>query len=189
MKDLYLITGDVLACYSGGLVSRAISWLTPRWRFWRLAPSHVAIIIRHKSAQGKLQTYVYESTTMKVLPDAIHGRLFSGVQAHFIDSFLRTYPGSVYAHGLREKMLAPNRRAAVSLARLYHKNRTQYDMKQAPHAGTLIRNKDDNSQLFCSELVTRVLAKGNRVWGVNPSEMTPWDVIRFSCFKKGVKIK
>jgi len=63
------VTGDVLVCYGRGVVSWVIKWFTPRWRFWRAAPSHVAIIARHidlaPNASGDRVVFVHESTTLR----------------------------------------------------------------------------------------------------------------------------
>lgn len=182
-------TGDILACYGEGWVSAVISWLTPRLRFWRKAPSHVAIIAIH-SGDGiePARVYVHESTTLSKRKDAISGDRRRGVQAHLLQEWLVAYRGRVDL--LRLKVPLSRERECVEYLLGVHARKVDYSMRRALASASPVVNTENGKYLFCSELVGFALQHGGAIGShVNCSELTPWDVVNLECLEKPWRLK
>jgi hypothetical protein len=192
-----LHTGDVVACWGTDRVSRTISLMTssvfPPWSLmW--APSHVALI--HREGMGP--AYWYESTTMaggvvsgqrsavsqnqeqrtknKELPLPV-----SGVQIHEIPERWHAYRGRCLI--LRPTVILDDdqkTKMGVELREMLTQA-IPYDLRGALLSGTrLLRYLAPASgrQLFCSELVARVLQVGGLMnWG-SPAGYSPGRLCR-----------
>lgn len=177
-------TGSVLACYGTGWVSRVISLLTPRLRFWRAAPSHVAIVARHPDGR----TYVWESTTLGKLRDKLAGEQRRGVQAHLYLDWLLAQPGTVDLYRL--KTPPPREHELVAYLLGVHRRKVGYDVARALHSASPVVNSETGEALFCSELVGYALQKGGSIGShVNCSELTPWDIIHLKSLAKPERVK
>lgn len=166
---------DVLACSGRSRISRGIRCITcSPW-------SHVAIVARVEA--GVLgddefsELLVFESTTMSSQRCAITRKLMSGVQAHYINSWIFKYPGKVYVLRYQsgcseERQEEESKRLTGRLLSLVyhacdnqrgecdHKDGTPYDSLGAFFAGTRIlkwcpclADRIDNRQAqFCVEV-------------------------------------
>lgn len=170
--------GSVLACKGKGFTSMIIRWWTGLINF-RPCPSHVAIVFR--TPEGK--RFVWESTTLSGVPDAIDGEKRDGVQAHYLDRFLDAYNGRVSVYPLDPPLTTPETEAALKYLQDRHNAKTPYDKEGAIDSASPDHAQRDDSKLFCSELVTRALQLAGRVsQSVNYSEQTPCDVVGWPIF-------
>lgn len=169
-------SGSVLACYGVAWVSWVISVFTPRLRFWRKAPSHVAIVAEH---DGVL--YVHESTTLGKHLDAFDKTTRRGVQAHRLDEWLLRQRGPVDHYPL--KVPPPDLAKMLAYLLSVHERKMGYSLVRAFHAASPVRNSATGKDLVCSELVGFALQEGGSIeTAVYCSELTPYDVIQFECF-------
>lgn len=180
--------GDIVACYGTDVVSRAIQWVT--WSPWavsglRVGPSHIALI--SESDRGLLWI---ESTTLCLHPCEYRGRIVSGVQAHRPEVRVRDYlrsGGQVVVHRLTPiNQLDQAERDLLRhiLFRYFLMESIDYDLEGAILSGTrairwlgLLPGADLKS-LFCSELVSAVLMRLNRLNHANPTGFSPARLLR-----------
>lgn len=187
--DLQLKTGDVLACYGPGWISRIISRFTPRLRVWKLAPSHVAIVAWHDTGEGTpIEAWVHESTTLSKHKDGLSGDNRKGVQAHRFSTWLAAQQGSVDLYRLKVPMTRPEKTVEYLLE--VHARKIGYSLLRAFHTASPVRNTEGGEYLVCSELVSYALQKGGSIGThVRSYEATPWDVTTYPCFRKPVRLK
>jgi hypothetical protein len=57
------------------------------------------------------------------------------------------------------------------------------DLDEVPFIGDLVRNREEFSAFFCSELVTAGLEAGSVFQSINCSEVTPLDLVRFAIYR------
>jgi len=182
-------TGDVIAFSGKGHFSEVIKWKTSS------EISHVGIVAA-TNMFGNDRVLLCESTTLTNIKDVIHKTITKGVQMHFLSQRLDAYDGEVFWYPLRDKLEKRYEKLAQAWLSDKHASKTPYDMTQAMGAGLDffdkmgLENEEDHSKLFCSELVTKVLQVVDEVGPhINSSEMTPADVISFSCLvEKPTKI-
>ena len=149
-----LQTGDIVLFAGKGGVSAGIKWLT--FCPW----SHVGMVVCAPPESGPLADTVllWESTNLDNLKDALDGVARRGVQLVLLGERIQTYPGEI---GIR--MLSAHREPAMleALSALRMKLRDRpYEQKKlelmrAALDGPFerLRNPEDLSSLFCSELV------------------------------------
>lgn len=183
-------SGDIIAFSGKGPTSNLIKWKT------NSHISHVGIIAE-TNVFGSNRVMMCESTTLVDEPDAIDKTLTKGVQMHFLSQRIDGYNGDIYWHPLQDKLEKKYEKSMQQWLSSKHSNKTPYDTMQALGAGLDLLdpygldNETDFSSLFCSELVTRALQIAGEVGPhINPSEMTPKDVLTFSCLvETGYKIR
>ena len=179
---------DLLACYGTDATARAITWLTASAlapRRLRLGPSHIAVICKHHDAPLWL-----ESTTLCPHPCAVLGFPVDGMQAHLpemrIDDYV-TAGGRVDVYRLSAvDRLSQSESELLSkiLVRHFIGKRVSYDLGGALLSGTRLFKRTrllpaaDLNQLFCSELVAKVLMRLGRLNRANPTRYNPACLLR-----------
>jgi len=177
-----LKVGDVIAFSGKSRVSNLIKFAT------RSDISHVGIVLESNSLELGHMVHIIESTSLATTPDAVTKELFVGVQIQQLSRRIESEKGQVYHVPLLEPLDEYKQTAMIDWLRYKHTQRTPYDTIQALGAGLDLldglglENDTDFSSLFCSELVTKALQLAGRVpEDINPSEMTPEDVMKFDC--------
>lgn len=177
-----LKVGDVIAFSGKSIISNLIKFAT------RSDISHVGIVLESNSPELGHMVHIIESTSLATTPDVITKELFVGVQIQQLSRRLETEEGQVYYVPLKSPIGEYNKAAMVDWLRYKHTQRTPYDSVQALGSGLDLldglglENEIDFSKLFCSELVTKALQLAGKVdLEINPSEMTPEDVMKFDC--------
>lgn len=184
-------TGDVIAFGGKGRVSNLIKWAT------RSDYSHVGMVVRADIGNGFGDSvFIIESSSMVLTPDVVHKQIMKGVQMHFLSKRLYGYNGNAWYLPLREEIEPSALEKMTAWLRKKHNVKTSYDYAQAIGAGIDIfdqlglENEPDFSALFCSELVTLALQVAGVVHqDVNPSEITPVDVVRMACFDSQITLR
>lgn len=179
---------DLLACYGTDATARAITWLTASAlapRRLKLGPSHVAVICKHHDSPLWL-----ESTTLCPHPCAVLGFKIDGVQAHLPELRIHDY---VNAGGRVDVYrLSPVDRLSQVESELLSKilvshfigQRVTYDLGGALLSGTRLFKRTrllpaaDLNELFCSELVAKVLMRLGRLNRANPTRYNPACLLR-----------
>ena len=182
--------GYVIAFSGKGRVSRIIKWKTDS------EISHIGMIYKI-DALGIARIQLIESTTLGNLPDIKEGKVRKGVQLQFLSQRLDTYNGEAWVYILKDKIEGEWLVDMLTWLTDVHTKKIDYDTFQAIGAGMDlfdmipgIEMEPDFSSLFCSELVSKALKiAGIIVDEINPSEQTPADVCRYSCFETPIKIK
>ncbi len=179
---------DLLACYGTDATARAITWLTASAlapRRLRLGPSHIALICKHHDAPLWL-----ESTTLCPHPCAVLGFKVDGMQAHLPEMRIDDYVnagGRVDLYRLSAvDRLSQSESELLSkiLVRHFIGKRISYDLGGALLSGTRLFKRTrllpaaDLNQLFCSELVAKVLMRLGRLNRANPTRYNPACLLR-----------
>lgn len=188
-------SGDVVACYGTGAISRIITVGTSTLfapRGTRIAPSHVAIIT--KTGGDGLSLWV-ESTSLSERPCLVRGETVSGVQAHFVEDRAKDF---LY-HGGRIIVFRLSGIDGLSeeenllLTRITNhliNSRASYDTRGAIISGTRVFKRTrflelfshwlpiDLNSLFCSELIAAVLMRLGRMNRTNPTRYSPGSLVR-----------
>lgn len=165
--------GDVLFFYGRDLISRIIEVATR-------GPSHVAIVCEHQGRQ-----LIVESTTLCPWDCVITGKRIDGVQAHYWQDRIATYPGRVDRLRLLPHWeLTAEESALMSHLLIDHWIGRPYDLRGALISGTKflkltrwVRYPDLGSQ-FCSELVAAVLMRLGRLPLGNAQIYNPASLVR-----------
>lgn len=177
-------TGDIMAFSGKSHFSQLIKWAT------RSDYSHVGILLKVNLGGGFGESILLaESTLLTDLPNFDQQRAIRGVQMQWLSKRLEMYNGSVSWLSLKKPLEPKNQTNMEAWLRQTYNKKTPYDHTQILGASLDIfdqfnlENKEDLSTIFCSELVTKAL----QIAGVidptlNPSEMTPQDVLHFDCF-------
>lgn len=140
-------TGDIVLFSGTGTRSSIIK------RFTKSAWSHVGMVLR---LEGHSQPFLYESTSIGVLPDVHAGEIVSGVQTVGLEERIARYPGPVSVRTLLEEpsreMLAALNAMHIDLrGRSYETN--DFELVKSAYDGPMGANVCDTTSLFCSELV------------------------------------
>ncbi len=185
-------TGDVIAFSGKGRVSEIIKWKTG-------SPySHVGLVLEVDLYGGIGDAvFLIESTTLSNLPDIKTGEFREGVQLHFLSNRVDSYDGEIWWVPLKDGLSQTAEFKLQKWLRGKHQSRTKYDNFQVFGAGLDLFDwipglemEPDFSSLFCSELVMKALQMAGVVSDdINPSEQTPDDVVKYSCFDNVIKIK
>ncbi len=172
-------TGDVIAFSGKGRLSNLIKRKTD-------SPySHVALVVATDLKGFGNSVLITESTTLTTLPDAKTGEVIKGVQMQWLSQRLDAYDGQAWWGQVTTPLNWDRKEDMTRWIRRKHTERTPYDAIQAIGAGVdwfdwipFMENEPDFSSLFCSEYVMRAWQIAGLVDGtVNPSEMTPADVM------------
>jgi hypothetical protein len=186
IKD-YINSGDVLAFSGKGRISSIIKIATCS------SISHVGMALW---MDGEL--YSAESTTLSNVQD-ISGEFRKGFQIVKMDDRIANYDGKAWLARLHEPLADHEELVLKSFLLKCHKQRIQYDTVQAIEAGVdckfvewvkyklHIKKKNDLTRVFCSEIAAAALEQVGRLdQNVDASELTPKDVVKLSCFEKGL---
>lgn len=178
-----LKTGDVIAFSGKGRVSEIIKWRT------NSEYSHVGVVLDTTVNELGKTIFLVESTSLINIPDEITKELWKGVQIHILSNRLKSYDGKAWVLPLKYPLKEQKKIEMQRWLRSIHEEKIPYDTIQAIGAGADLLdrlglvNQPDFSSLFCSELVTKALQIADVVPPcINPSEATPADVAKFSCF-------
>ena len=184
-----LKTGDVIAFSGKGRASNLIKWKT------NSDYSHVGMVLDTVMGGLGKTVMLVESTSLVNIPDAETKELWKGVQIHILSNRLDNYDGKAWVLPLKNPISDTKQIEMQRWLRKKHQEKTPYDTVQALGAGMDLfdnlglENDVDFNSLFCSELVTKALQIADVVdCNINPSEMTPADVGRFSCFGDAVRL-
>lgn len=191
----FLEPGDVLACFGGDRVSRAISALTA-WPFapsrLRIGPSHVAIVAETPAGTSPDLLWC-ESTTLCPHPCAVTGIARNGVQAHWPRDRVGDYHRSgghvdVYRLTAIDALNdSESRRLSSILIDQFIRPQRDYDVAGALISGTpvvrlldglLLRRFRSLHDVFCSELVAAALMRLCRLNRANPTRYSPAKLLR-----------
>ena len=188
MDDFDWLPGDIAACYGTDWTSKFITYGTASLfapRRLRLGPSHVAVMCQYHGTNIWV-----ESTTLCPTPCLIQGRQLSGTQAHRPADRIRNYldqGGHVDVYRLTAmNRLTPDESRLMSeiLVEQFLKNSVQYDLSGALLSGTrflqLTRIFPETrlNELFCSELVSAVTMRLNRMNHAIPGRYHPGRLLR-----------
>jgi hypothetical protein len=184
-------TGDVVAFSGKSRTSKLICWATGSFY------SHVGLVLVTDLGWGFGQTVLLvESTTAVDLPDVLTREVRKGIQMHLLSQRLDAYWGSAWWVALREPLEPEGLDRMTSWLRQTHCRRAPYDTLQAIGAGMDLldafglANERDFDALFCSELVGCALQlAGVLPDTLNPSELTPGDLVALPCFEQPVLLK
>lgn len=190
-------TGDVIAfADSDDFISSLIRKVTGS------EYSHVGIVVRNKLVPGlKDSILLVEAGLNGSYQDFVAKNSKFRIQARSLSSVLASFSGKVWWAGLK-KPLSQEETLALG-AWLEEQKDKPYDWTQAgllgieifsetflPLVETSIKNGTDFSAFFCSELVAGALqAAGEVSNNINPSGLTPKEVMKLPCLKAAVPIK
>ena len=188
MHDYEFQPGDLVACYGTEFVAKAISYGTASLlapRRLRIGPSHVAVICEHHGSPVWI-----ESTTLCAHPCVILGYPISGVQAHLPEDRIDDYvkPGGrvdLYRLSPIDRLNAGESQLLTRiLVKHFIGRRVEYDTGGALLSGTRLFKRTrllpgaDLNELFCSELVAKVLMRLGRMNRDNPTKYNPACLLR-----------
>jgi hypothetical protein len=182
-------TGDLIAFSGNHKFSNLIKWVTDS------KYSHVGMVIRSDMGPGFGDSVlVIESTTDTSFKDYLDRVTIRGVQLHWLSKRASSYDGEVYWCPLLEHIKPNNLMKMESWLRETHDNKTPYDDSQVWGAGidlldSLFENKSDFNRLFCSELIAKALTIADLLNdNMNPSELTPKDIVNLSIYGEPIRI-
>ena len=140
-------TGDIVLFSGSGGISHGIKLVTnSKW-------SHVGMVLRLPQYKA---VFLWESTTLSNLKDAIDGRIKKGVQLILLSDRLQTYNGDVCLRPLKNHQVSLESYGNLMDLRESLRNRPyekdQIELIRAAYDGPLGDNAEDLSSLFCSEL-------------------------------------
>ncbi|GAM65520.1 hypothetical protein JCM19232_5020 [Vibrio ishigakensis] len=145
-----LKTGDVVLFSGKGAISHGIKLFTfSKW-------SHVGMVLKLPDTDTDT-VFLWESTTLSNLADAIDGKTKKGVQLVLLSDRIRTYDGETCVRHLQgfqvdnakyEKLMALRK---TLRNKPYEKD--QIELIKSAYDGPWGHNEEDLSSLFCSELV------------------------------------
>jgi len=137
----------------------------------------------------------YESTRNgDHTPDCTSGlNPYTGVHAFEIRQRVSSYTGRLWWIPLQTKIDPKLEKAMVDWLKLNHAKRTPYDYAQMIGAGLDhlfaafgTKNREDLSEMFCSEMVAAALRYAGAVPAdTSPSDATPNDCAMFPCYHGG----
>ena len=182
-------TGDTIAFSDDSVVSKIIREATGS-RY-----SHVGLVVRSEIKGFGDSVLLAESHAWAEGEDVIHLEMVRGLQIHFLSDRIQGHKGDICWVPLIQAIPEELRLKAMAWLREKHKKRTRYDFSQAMGAGIDVwekrfGNQPDFTKLFCSEMNSKFLQIAEMILsGINPSEQTPEDVVKFPCMLLPVKIK
>ena len=149
-----LKTGDIILFSGKGGVSHGIKLFTnSKW-------SHVGMVLRLPDSKA---VFLWESTTLTTLKDAIDGKTKRGVQLVLLSDRLQRYSGEAAIRRLKNYKMTPKKYRKLMKLREKLRNRPyekdKIELIKAAYDGLLGHNEEDLSSLFCSELVAEAYQK------------------------------
>jgi len=174
-------TGDIIAFGGNSAVSVGIKLLT------NCNVSHVATVLRtFNRLMDKPIIQIIESVGLK---DGV-----AGVQVNRLSPYIKSYKGNIW-HLPLSNQFRNSLRLHKTINWLITQEGKPYDAPQALGAGLdsiFPDNKTDFTRLFCSELCTAGFQVGlvdhDKISHLNPSEMTPADVINFPIYQSPMQL-
>ena len=184
--------GDILACWGGDLLSRVVSlgtcWPVGPTSLW-LPPSHVAVICDYRD-----QPCWVESTTLCRHSCLVSGKPIEGVQAHLpelrIDDYLE-HGGRVELYRLSpiDSLSSAESDLLTRILFRYLVGRVRYDKRRAALSGSKVfwlmqscLPRSSREEMFCSQLIARLLMRLNRLNRANPAWYNPGRLLRRVCW-------
>lgn len=143
-----LKTGDVVLFSGKGAISHGIKLFTfSKW-------SHVGMVLRLPDTDT---VFLWESTTLSNLADAIDGKNKKGVQLVLMSERIRTYDGDACVRHLQDFEVDNVKYEKLMALRKTLRNKPyekdQIELIKSAYDGPWGHNEEDLSSLFCSELV------------------------------------
>ena len=169
-----LCTGDIVLFSGKGGLSHTIKLATnSKW-------SHVGMVLRLPDSHA---AFLWESTTLTNLKDAIDGRVKRGVQLVLLSDRVRTYDGEISIRHLRDHTIGDTSYLDLMAFRQEVRGRAyeqgKLELIKAAYDGPLGHNQEDLSSLFCSELVAEAYQRLGLLQeppqGLPSNEYTPRD--------------
>jgi len=167
-----LKTGDIVLFSGKGGFSRSIRWFT--FSTW----THVGMIIRLPEIDEPL---IWESLRVPEIPDAIDGKMKSGVQLLRLKERIANCSGPVAIRTLNEPITETMFQALLEFRELV-KNRpyekSMMELFRAAWDGPFGRNHENLDSIFCSELIAEAyqamgLLECDKKGGTPSNEYTP----------------
>jgi hypothetical protein len=167
-------TGDIVLFSGKGGISHGIKLVTnSKW-------SHVGMVLRLPDSKA---VFLWESTTLSNLKDAIDGKTKKGVQLVLLSERLRSYGGEVNVRHLENYQVTRKEYMKLMGLREQARNRPyekdRLELIKAAYDGPLGHNEEDLSSLFCSELVAEAYQRLGLLReppnGLPSNEYTPKD--------------
>lgn len=171
-KDLKI--GDIVLFSGKGGISHGIKLVTnSKW-------SHVGMVLRLPDSKA---AFLWESTILCNLKDAIDGKAKRGVQLVLLSDRLRTYDGEAAIRHLQNHEIDTDEYRKLMELRENLRNRPyekdQLELIKAAYDGPLGHNEEDLTSLFCSELVAEAYQEVGLLkeppLGLPSNEFTPKD--------------
>lgn len=169
-----LKTGDIVLFSGKGGISHGIKLVTnSKW-------SHVGMVLRLPDSKA---AFLWESTTLSNLKDAIDGKAKRGVQLVLLSDRLQKYDGEAAIRRLQNYEVEINEYKNLMELREKLRNRPyekdKLELIKAAYDGPLGHNEEDLSSLFCSELVAEAYQEVGLLQkppsGLPSNEFTPKD--------------
>ena len=164
-------TGDVMLFSGKGAISHGIKLLTcSNW-------SHVGMVLKLPETDT---VFLWESTTLSNLADAIDGKKKKGVQLVLLSDRLRTYGGDASVRHLKDFTVDGDKYINLMKFRTEIRNKpyekSEMELMRAAYDGPWGHNEEDLSSLFCSEMVAEAYQRLGLLPVKKPSnEYTPRD--------------
>ena len=180
-------TGDIVLFSGTGGISHGIKLVTnSRW-------SHVGMVLRLPASRA---VFLWESTTLSNLRDAVDGRAKKGVQLVLLSERLRTYDGAVSLRHLQDHAVSEEAYGRLMRLREEVRNRPyeqdRIELVRSAYDGPLGDNAEDLSSLFCSELVAEAYQALGLLSpppeGLPSNEYTPSDFARGIALRSGASL-
>lgn len=188
MDEFDWLPGDLVACYGNDWTGKVISCLTASIaspKRLRFGPSHVAVMCEHHG-----RNVWVESTTLCPTPCLIQGKRVTGAQVHRPEDRIQDYVrngGRVDLYRLTpiNRLLPEESRLLTTiLIEQFIRNPSDYDLVGAILSGTKFLQATrffsiaDLNETFCSELVSAVMMRLNRMNHANPAKFHPAHLMR-----------
>lgn len=170
-----LKTGDVILFDGKGPISMTIKYITrAKW-------SHVGMVYKIDD-----MLFCWESTSIGNTPDFDTGKIVNGVQLTLLSDRIRNYNGDdVVIRRLENELSAQQLEDIKTLRTLYRGRpyeKSKIELLKAAYDGVFGANKEDDSSLFCSELLAETYQAARLLPeppdGLPSNEYTPKDFSR-----------
>jgi hypothetical protein len=183
--------GDVIAFSSIDVPSRVVK-LATHSRY-----VHVAIALSvDPTTHTDYAVLIAESHVDGRLPSVLSQKRGLGVQIQWLSKRLASYRGWAWWAALKQPLLPTQIGQLQAWAKQVETQRIGYDFVQAVEAGieafthVHLPNPADESQLFCSELVTCGLQRAGVIdSSINAATQTPAHIMAYDCLQSPILIK
>lgn len=166
-----LNTGDIILFSGKGAISHGIKLFTlSKW-------SHVGMVLKLPDTDT---VFLWESTIISNLADAIDGTKKKGVQLVLLSDRIKTYKGEASVRHLKGVTIDKNKYQTLMEFRKDVRNRpyekNEIELIKSAYDGPWGHNEEDLSSLFCSELVAEAYQRiGLLPKDIPSNEYTPKD--------------